>query len=169
LCVAIPDPDASFSQLGLPETDTPPETTRQEVELLTGTNTDPDPMRASTCGSCHSLINPAGFAFEGFDAVGEPRSKENGVRVDTSGSVMIDGTEQSFEDALELVQLIADSQAAHDCYAQKLTSFAYGHRTSSDDADLLGALRDVGSTHEAATLIATAASFRERVPNEVGP
>lgn len=166
LCVPIPDPDASFAQLGLPETDTPPETTRQEVELLTGTNADPDPMRQSSCGNCHTLINPAGFAFEGFDAVGQPRSEENGVAVDTSGSLPIDGVEQSFQSALELVQLVADSEAARDCYTGKLTSFAHGHDVT-EDADLGAALRAASSTEEAVVRIATAASFRERVPNEV--
>lgn len=168
LCVGIPDPDASFSQLGLPESDTPPETTRQEVELLTGTNANPDPMRQSTCGTCHTLINPAGFAFEGFDAVGQPRETENGVAVDTAGTLMLDGVAQTFTGALDLVALLAASQAAKDCYAGKLTNFAHGH-DAIVDPELAAALAAATSTQEAVTLIATAASFRERVENEVAP
>jgi hypothetical protein len=168
LCIGIPDPDASFSELGLPQTDTPPETTRQEVELLTGTGESPDPMRQSTCGGCHTLINPAGFAFEGFDAVGQPRATENGIAVDTSGTLIVDGVEQSFGGAPELVQILADSLGARDCYTQKLTSFAHGH-DATEDAGLLAALQGASSTAEVATLIATAVSFRERAGNEVAP
>ena len=45
--------------------------------------------RATVCGgSCHAdLINPPGFAFEAFDAVGRFRTTESGKTVNTSGTL----------------------------------------------------------------------------------
>lgn len=169
LCKSIPDPDADFTQLGLPETDTPPRTTRDEVALLTGTNPNPDPEREATCGLCHGLINPAGFAFENFDAVGQLRTTENGVAVDTQGEMLIDGETRAFANAAELAQLVAESSEGRACYGSKLRSFAHGHDVAPDDPELSEALLEGGGTLSLARAIALSATFRIRVPNEVAP
>ena len=40
------------------------------------------------CATCHDVIDPAGFAFEMFDAVGKWRSSyANGKKVDSSGEL----------------------------------------------------------------------------------
>ncbi|HEV8549062.1 MAG TPA: DUF1592 domain-containing protein, partial [Polyangiaceae bacterium] len=77
LCANIPNPPAGAAQTPAPATDNPPKTTRGEVELLTG---------QSQCKGCHDSINPPGFAFEGFDAVGQIRKDEDGEALDTTGS-----------------------------------------------------------------------------------
>jgi len=46
--------------------------------------------RAPGCVSCHQLIDPPGFALEGFDAVGAWRTQEAGAPIDTS-SRLADG------------------------------------------------------------------------------
>jgi mono/diheme cytochrome c family protein len=43
------------------------------------------------CKSCHKIMDPIGFTFENFDAVGKWRTEDGGVPVDTSG-VIVDGT-----------------------------------------------------------------------------
>jgi hypothetical protein len=169
LCLSIPDPDADFTQLGLPETDTPPQTTRDEVALLTGTNDDPDPMRLSTCGACHSIINPAGFAFESFDAVGQVRRLENGVAVDTTGELLIDGQMVAFASALDLIDDVASSSDGKACYASKLTSFALGHDTDPYDPELTAIALEAIGPNDLAKAIAMSVSFRSRLPNEVAP
>lgn len=40
------------------------------------------------CASCHALIDPLGFIFEGFDHVGRYRATDDGLDVDTSGSIV---------------------------------------------------------------------------------
>jgi mono/diheme cytochrome c family protein len=55
----------------------PDMTTRERVTLQT---------RAQSCQSCHSMINPLGFALENFDAVGRFRDTEGGKKIDASGS-----------------------------------------------------------------------------------
>jgi hypothetical protein len=40
------------------------------------------------CDGCHVLMDPIGFAFENFDALGQYRTTENGKAIDVSGEVM---------------------------------------------------------------------------------
>jgi hypothetical protein len=169
LCQNIPDPPMDAAEEGLPQGAAAPETTRDEIALLTGTNENPDPDRQSRCGTCHSIINAPGFAFESFDAVGQVRTTENDVPVNTQGQLAVDGTLLPFADASEMVNLIASSEQGKACYARKLQSFANGHDAAPEDPELEQAVLGATGTVELAALIAQSASFRQRVPNEVAP
>jgi hypothetical protein len=124
LCRQIPDPPPGASTTPLPETDEPIETTREEISLLTG---------QSFCPTCHTHINPPGFAFEGFDAVGQTRQVENGVPVDTAAEMILDDRQVTFSGPGELVELLAQSKEAHRCYASRWIEFAFGRPLSVDD------------------------------------
>jgi hypothetical protein len=128
LCRDIPDPPPGATDTPPPPTDRPVLTTRDEVSLVTG---------QSFCPACHSEINPPGFAFEGFDAIGQRRSTENGVAVDTSASMVLDGQVVSFDGAVELVELLARSQEAHRCYSRRWLEFAYGRPLAESDLPTL--------------------------------
>jgi hypothetical protein len=155
----IGEPPAGASQTPPPKTDTPPKTTRGEVSLLTGQD---------ACKGCHGLINPPGFAFEGFDAVGQARKNENGEALDTTGSIEIDGTEVAFKDAFELVHAVAGSQAARACYAGKWLEFAYGRKVSTLDGPSQATLAaNPQSARAVMKAITQTDAFRTRVPNEV--
>ena len=133
LCRQIPDPPPGASMTPLPETDEPLETTREEISLLTS---------QSFCPNCHTHINPPGFAFEGFDAVGQVRTIEGGVQVDTAATMALDGVNVSFDGAHELVELLAQSPEAHRCYASRWIEFAQGRPLALEDVpalDVLGA------------------------------
>src|SRR6185436_14512044 len=81
----------------------------------------------SICVSCHgALINPLGFAFELYDAVGRWRDTDNGQPVNAKSSYDLDEVTKSYDGAIELMGLIADSKQAHDCYARRLFEFMYG-------------------------------------------
>ncbi len=43
------------------------------------------------CATCHKLMDPIGFSLENFDAIGQWRARDGGVRVDASGK-LFDGT-----------------------------------------------------------------------------
>jgi hypothetical protein len=162
LCRDIPDPPAGASQTPLPETDEPIETTREEIELLTG--------QAPSCIGCHSEINPPGFAFEGFDAVGSERTREGGVSVDTGGTLVLDGAELTFDGPVELVEALAASTDARSCYAAGWLSFAYGRNLVSEDTPALAEVGVAGrSVRELMSAVALTKAFRKRAPNEVGP
>ncbi|HEX5099066.1 MAG TPA: DUF1592 domain-containing protein [Polyangiaceae bacterium] len=162
LCNAdIGDPPAGASQTPPPKTDNPPKTTRGEVALLTGQD---------ACKGCHSLINPPGFAFEGFDAVGQARKDEDGEPLDTTGSIELDGTEIAFKDAFELVQAVAGSQAARSCYASKWLEFAYGRKFSTLDGQAETSLAaNPQSARALMKAITQTDAFLTRTANEVAP
>jgi hypothetical protein len=161
LCRQIPDPPPGAAQTPPPATDTPPKTTRDEVSLLTG---------QPTCVGCHSEINAPGFAFEAFDAIGEARATENGVAVDTTGTLELDGQPVSFDGANELVEALAASPEAHVCYAGNWIQFALGRRLTSEDQPLEAALSDASlGARDLVTELTSAPAFLERLPNEVGP
>jgi hypothetical protein len=40
-----------------------------------------------TCAGCHKVMDPIGFALEGFDGIGRWRKTEEGVPIDTSGTL----------------------------------------------------------------------------------
>jgi len=138
-----------------------PRTTREEVTLLTSS---PD------CSGCHAAINAPGFAFESFDAVGQVRTMENGVAVDTTGTFELDGVEVSFDDGGELVELLAESSEARTCYAGRMLEFTLGHGLVAEEA---GFRNTLGSQPLAArdllAEITTTAVFMKRAPNEVAP
>jgi hypothetical protein len=131
LCRTIPDPPPDAATTPLPPTDEPIETTREEISLLTG---------QSYCPACHSQINPPGFAFEGFDAIGQARETENGVAVDTSAEMVLDGQLVSFAGPGDLIELLARSQEAHRCYAARWIEFTYGRPLALDDVSTWDAL-----------------------------
>jgi hypothetical protein len=131
LCRAIPDPPPGASTTPLPPTDEPIETTREEIGLLTG---------QSYCPTCHGQINPPGFAFEGFDAIGQVRTTENGVPVDTSATMTLDDHEVSFSGPGELVDQLARSQEAHRCYASRWLEFTLGRPLAEADVPLYDAI-----------------------------
>ncbi len=111
----------------------PGQTNRERVQAHTG---------EGFCGGCHnSLINPVGFAFEGFDAVGKARTTDNGKPVDTTGAYDFGAGITPFKDAAELTALLAESQEAHGCYAANLSEFALGRDVAGGDAALVTALQ----------------------------
>ncbi|WP_242515125.1 DUF1592 domain-containing protein [Sorangium cellulosum] len=84
------------------------------------------------CAGCHKFMDPIGFAFENYDAVGLFRTTENDVEIDASGSVP--GTEGTVSGPIELVQKLAETEEAQSCFATRWTEYAYGLTLRSEDA-----------------------------------
>ena len=67
-------------------------------ELLTQHRANP------VCASCHSRIDPLGFALENYDAIGQWRTQDSGKPVDTQGELP-DGTKFEGPEQLKVVLL----------------------------------------------------------------
>jgi hypothetical protein len=161
LCRLIPDPPPGAQNTPPPETDEPIVTTRDEISLLTG---------QLYCPTCHSQINEPGFSFEGFDAVGQVREQENGVDVDTTGSITLDGEEVEFSGASELVDALADSQEAEECYTSRWLEFAYGRAlTERDDALRARLAEEPRSVQDLVQTMTTSTEFLSRDVSESAP
>jgi hypothetical protein len=87
------------------------------------------------CAGCHhGLINPTGFSFESFDAVGAWQTMEGTTPIDTAATVTIGATEVDVTGAADLMTKLADSPEAKYCYARKWVEFAYERTINSADA-----------------------------------
>jgi hypothetical protein len=89
---------------------------------------------SNQCVTCHSIINPLGYALENYDTLGRYRTEDNGVTVDATGASM--GFE--FTDGVDLVRQIAKSDAYRECVVQKLLRFGFGGGSAAEST----ALRD---------------------------
>jgi hypothetical protein len=80
---------------------------------------------AVACQTCHTLINPLGFALEEFDEVGRYRTVDTsggGAKpIDATGSYLPRaGAEATFRGARELAAFVATSQDAQEAFVQGL-------------------------------------------------
>jgi hypothetical protein len=90
--------------------------TRERVALQTS---------SVACQTCHTMINPLGFALEEFDAIGRYRTAESRGTVekliDASGSYLPrEGQQATFRGARELAATIATSRDAQEAFVQQL-------------------------------------------------
>jgi mono/diheme cytochrome c family protein len=98
----------------LPAEQHPELTTRERVALQTS---------AVACQTCHTLINPLGFALEEFDELGRYRAAERGAGgarpIDASGSYQPrTGPPAAFRGGRELAAYVAGSHDAHEAFVQ---------------------------------------------------
>jgi hypothetical protein len=77
-----------------------------------------------TCASCHSRLDPLGFALENFDAIGAWRDRDGKLPIDTSAKLP-DG--RGFNGPQELKGiLMADRDKFAACVSEKLLTYALG-------------------------------------------
>jgi hypothetical protein len=121
--------------------------TRQKVEAITT-------IPGTACVSCHSTINPVGFAFEGYDGFGRkdmvekilfpmnnnPTVPDAVADINASGSFDFIAGNASFDNAGEFILSAAESFEAHRCFSRFLWRFLnkrvedISSTTSSPDA-----------------------------------
>jgi hypothetical protein len=123
----------------------------------------------SSCASCHEQrINPYGFVFEHYDAVGAYRTVDNGLPVDASATPMLDGDYVSVRDALEFAAALATSREAHDCFARHLLEYALGRNATDADQPMISSLGqaslDGSSIVGLVTTLALSPAFLQRSP-----
>jgi hypothetical protein len=95
----------------------------------------------SICAGCHAqIINPFGFPFESYDAIGAFRTHDSGHPVDTTARPPIDGAPTPVANALELADALADSQWAHEAYVRHWIEFVLGRSTEPEDQALIAKL-----------------------------
>ena len=123
LCQSLPEPPNNVD-VSIPDPE-PDETTREFFTRLTSDE---------YCAGCHSLVNPLGFAFEHFDAIGRWRADENGRAIDASGELIGTDVDGPFSGAVELSERIAQSEVAAECMALQWFRFGLGREKTDDDA-----------------------------------
>jgi hypothetical protein len=91
--------------------------------------------------SCHQLIDPLGFALEGFDAVGAWRTQEAGSPIDAS-SRLADGRAVNGVGELRAA-LVSRPEAFAQTLTEKLLTYALGRGLQHYDMPVIrGIVRD---------------------------
>lgn len=84
------------------------------------------------CASCHSKIDPLGFALENYDAVGRWRDEySSGLKIDSQGKLL---GQYPFSDAVELKdQLLRHPEIFMQAFSEHLISYALGRELEISD------------------------------------
>lgn len=125
------------------------------------------------CAGCHRLMDPVGFGFEHYDAIGAYRNAENGRPIDSSGELIgtkdLDG---KFDGALDLGARLATSSAAKSCLARQWFRYALGRAETDADAcsfEAIDAKFGGGDLRELLVAIAASDAFRSAAPEGGSP
>jgi hypothetical protein len=95
------------------------------------------------CQSCHVTINPLGFSFERFDAVGRVRETDNAKPVNTvSEYTAADGTVLTLKGARDVAVHAAESQAGQAGFVRNLFQAMVKQPTTAYSPELLGQLTE---------------------------
>ncbi|HYO82119.1 MAG TPA: DUF1592 domain-containing protein [Bryobacteraceae bacterium] len=150
LCQEVPQPPPGVSTNLPPISKAKPQTNRERLAAH---------LNNESCASCHQLIDPIGFGFEKFDAIGRRQEKqkltlraERGEKdeapvtvelaLDTTGEVAgIAGS--AFSNPRELGNVLARSEQCQECVVKQLFRYAAGrHETAADRVVIRQAFED---------------------------
>lgn len=120
LCNQLPPPPPGVAN-GIPEID--PDSSNRERYAIH--SQDP------ACGGCHQLIDPIGFGFEHYDAVGRWQDMDGVHEIDATGTV--NGLDDSaFDGAAEMAAVLAQSSEVTACYAEQWSRYVLGGLDQDD-------------------------------------
>ncbi len=128
LCDPIPPPPPSVNPV-LPEDDGTPKTVKQKLLQH---------MQDPSCANCHALMDPIGFALENFDAIGQYRTTDQGLPIDTVAQIEDLGT---FASAAELATVLTQDKRTSSCVVQKLYRQSMGHLETAGEQPALDDLQ----------------------------
>lgn len=95
------------------------------------------------CSGCHRLMDPIGFAFEHYDAIGKFRSSDAGDAIDDRGElVSTRDADGKFSGVQELASKLAGSAEVRQCMAKQWFRFALGRFEQGADACSITRLSD---------------------------
>lgn len=130
--------------LGTPPPPPPPdvpELADNEKAVLTGSlRQRMEQHRANpSCANCHARMDPLGFAFENYNAIGAFRAKDGDFAIDPSGTLP-DG--KSFKGPAELKAILKEKKDLFArCLAEKMLTYALGRGLEYYDKPTLDRLQ----------------------------
>lgn len=159
-CSAPPPPPANLSTTPPAADPGTPQTTRQRFA---------NQHEQGTCAGCHRSIDGIGFAFEHYDALGQWRTTDSGLPVDSTGQFAGSGDlVGTFDGAVELGKKLAASASVRSCVASQWLRYALGIDSTAVAPKALepmvAALAGSGANmREAVVALVKSDAFRQRV------
>jgi hypothetical protein len=115
LCQSLPPPPTNI--VVMPPPRDPSLTSRERWAATTSTD---------TCWGCHYNMDPIGYGFENFDAIGRYRSMDAGKPVNAASELTDTDVDGPFDGPVELGQKLAQSSLARECFASHWLEWALG-------------------------------------------
>ena len=158
LCQIVPPPPPGVNTTLPPLTDEKPMNNRQRLQVH---------LANPTCSGCHRLIDPIGFGFENFDAIGRFRDKQmiriyptfdemknktktrpTEHKLDIEPGGFIQGMQNSqFTSPKEAGRILASDPGCQKCVVKMLFRYATGRpETEADQPAIEGAVTDFRSS-----------------------
>jgi hypothetical protein len=122
-CSKLPDPPANLVIVA--PAVTPGSTTRQRFAQH-----EKDPM----CASCHTLMDGLGMGFEAYDPIGRWRTQDQGLPVDSSGTVVGTDVDGTFVGGAALAAKLAQSGQVRACVVKQWFRYANGRQEIEADS-----------------------------------
>jgi hypothetical protein len=98
------------------------------------------------CAECHQLMDPIGFGFENFDALGRFRAEDDGRPVDASGEIFAtDDADGPFDGVGELSERLAGSRQVQECVTRQLFRYSVRRVETTQEQCGLDELFDVAA------------------------
>ena len=116
------------------------------------------------CWQCHKLMNPLGEPFEIYNHAGYMRSKDHGAPPDGSSTLIqtgdpaLDGVKVT--DALDLMENLATSQVAQQCFVRQTFRFYMGRAETPADACALSQMMAAYLDHDGSFVKMLVALFK---------
>ncbi len=123
MCTSIPSPPATVNTAVTSDANNP----RTMREIMSAHAADP------ACSGCHNLMDPLGFALDGFDWLGQYRATDHNLTLDLSGS--LDG--HSFVNARTFGQALHDDPTVTQCLVTKFLSHATGTAPNMSSSEVI--------------------------------
>ncbi len=156
LCVVVKPPPPEL-KIEIPPVE-PTETVRESFTNAT---------KPQMCAGCHAVLNPLGFSFEKYDAIGAVQTVENGKPIDSAVSY----AGKDYAGAPELIRDVVKTPEVAQCVSAEWFRFAVQRRETQAEAQTLAALSQAFANDDlrVQTLLAyliDSNSFRFRLPVE---
>jgi uncharacterized protein DUF1592/uncharacterized protein DUF1588/uncharacterized protein DUF1587/uncharacterized protein DUF1595/uncharacterized protein DUF1585 len=143
LCQAVPDPPPGVDTNLPPLDEAKPQTNRGRLAMH---------ANAPLCAGCHNLIDPIGFGFEKFDAIGmrreqyklvfgsdeSPRGRMKEVLLDLDTTAWVTGIPNSeFKSPRGLGELLAQTPQCNECVVKQLFRYMAGREDMPADRPVI--------------------------------
>ncbi len=147
MCTTFPPPPPAAMDVMIKGGETDPSGKPLSIRQTVDAKTMLDPV----CASCHQKLNPTGFAFGHYDALGQWQDKEKGVSpagvtytadIDTAGDLLGSDVAGALDGAVALSAKLAASRQVKDCIASRTWRAAFARDVGAQEATSLKYVQD---------------------------
>jgi hypothetical protein len=157
MCTTFPPPPPAAMDVKVSGGETDPSGKPLSIRDTVVAKTTKDPV----CAGCHNKVNPAGFSFGHYDALGQWQDKETGstpagvpytAAIDATGELVGSDVPGPVDGAVQFSAKLAASRQVKDCLASRYWRAVFARDVTTQEATSLKYVQDQ---------LASSGSFRD--------